>query len=612
MEKKKNELIPFTKSVWKGIEITHRTDRVNIKLNVNLKRPDEKEIKKRAEEIVKSVKDSEIVRLSLKTGKLILKVHEGTDIIALVNSLSQHKGVLYAEPDLVGKTCVTPNDPKYTQQWGPKKINAEDAWDFEKGQNNILIGIIDTGISYTNGSLSHPDLDDATRYILGYDYVNSDNIPGDGMGHGTHVAGIAAAETDNSTGIAGMNWSSPVYICKVCDDSVHGHYSDSDFESAVEEIVDYAVNNNLKVVINFSAGGSDSQTIKDACKYVSDHGMLLCAASGNDNGSAVISPALHSADYDCVIAVGATDNNDNVANFSNVGPELTVVAPGVGIYSTFPTYTVNLNPATNYLSLSGTSMATPHVTGLASLIWSRMPKLTNKQVRDTIINTAVRLGVGNFDNSWGNGRINAGDAVAKAGRELIPVQLNLNFIDIPEGETQLRAIRIDVKSFYDTSFEMEVLPGAPFSMFNYSPPVTVAAGADYDTPRSVYLWVKYTGTHAGDIANGTAKVKCLDTNDVFDVNISANTIARPTCALMLVLDKSGSMLDPSGVGNYTREQILKYSTGIFINCVREKNGVGIVTFDQDSYDLLTPLVGPFGAPDDPFDPPPHSVAHCFR
>lgn len=600
MEDKKKEAISFTKSEWQGKEVSHRIDRVNVKLQVNLRNPDEKLLKSRAEELLKSIKGAEIVRFSVRSGKLIVKVPEGTDIVALAKELSQRPDVAYAEPDIMGRGSLAPNDTRYGEQWALGKINAEGAWDLETGGNNILIGIIDSGISIQNGALSHSDLDDTSRYILGTDFVEDDATPNDEFGHGTHVTGTAAAETNNADGIAGMNWQSQVYICRALDET--NHFSFSDFEAAVEEIVDYAVAHNLSAVLNLSGGGGDNQTSRDACQYVDDHGMLLCVSAGNDHGGPIQSPALHAADFASVMAVGATDSSDSVADFSNVGPELTVVAPGVDILSTFPTYDVNGDTAHDFVKWQGTSMAAPHVSGLASLVWSRETRLTSEQVRDVIINTAVKLGAGDFDNSWGHGRIDAAEAVAKAGWEITPVQLNLNFIDIPEGETQLRAVRFDVKSFHAISFEMSILPGAPFSMHNYSPPVSPGKSTDYDTPREVYLWVRYTGTTAGDTASGTAQVRCLTTGELFDVTISANTIARPTCAMMLVLDKSGSMLDPSGVADQTREQILRYSANIFMNYVRQNNGVGIVAFDQDAADLLNPVAGPFGTPDDPFDP----------
>lgn len=592
--------LSFAKSEWKGKEILHRSDRLNVKFRVNPKKPDERHFTQSGNELCKKIKGAGIHRASPKTGKLILSVPEGTDVVALAKELSKLPDVVYAEPDQIGTISLTPDDTRFTEQWALAKINAEAAWNLETGESNILIAILDTGISHESGNLTHPDLDDAGRYIFGTDFINDDAVPQDGHGHGTHVAGTAAAETDNASGVAGINWVSPVYICKVFDDSGFG--SESDFEAAAEEVVDYAVANNLKAVINLSAGWtSDSGTLDDACRYIHDNGMVLCAITHNDSSSTVRSPALHSLDYAGVIAVGASDSNDAVAGFSNTGPEVTVVAPGVDILSTFPTYDVTGDSGHDFVSWDGTSMACPHVTGLASLVWSRVPQLTNEQVRDVIANTAVKLGAGDFDDAWGHGRIHAGDAVAKAGWELTPVQTTLNFVDIPEGETQLRAIRIDVRSFHATTFEMSTLPSAPFTLHNYSGPITIGKTTDYDTPREVYLWVKYTGTTAGATATGAAQARCTTTGAVFDISITANTIARPTAAMMLVLDKSGSMLASSGVVGMTREQVLKYSANIFMNYVREGNGVGIVTFDHDAADLLNPVVGPFGAPDDPFD-----------
>jgi hypothetical protein len=599
MKENKPKTIPIAKSHWKGQLVRHRTDRLNVKLVFNPKKPDEALLRNQAAEICKLIRGAEIFRLSLKSGKLVIKVPEGTNIVEAAELLARRPEVVYAEPDLVTNILSTPNDSRYGEQWALTKINAEGAWGLTTGDAGILVADIDTGISWQGGSLTHPDLDDASRYTLGTDFVGDDTIPNDLHGHGTHTCGTAAAETDNSTGIAGMNWTSPVYICRIFD--ANGNGSESDFQSAVEEIVDYAVAHNLKAVLNLSAGWfSDSGTLSDACQYVDDHGMILCVATGNEGGTLRF-PATHSLDFGGVIAVGATDSSDAVADFSNVGPAVTVVAPGVGILSTFPTYDVSGDTAHDFVSWDGTSMATPHVTGLASLVWSKETRLSNDEVRDVMVNTAVKLGAGDFDNSWGHGRVDAAEAVAKAGWELTPVQVNLNFIDIPEGETQLRAIRIDVKSFHATAFEMSTLPAAPFSMHNYAPPVTIGKTIDYDTPREVLLWVKYTGTTAGAVANGMAQARCTTTGQVFNVTITANTIARPTCAMMLVLDKSGSMLDPSGVGTSTREQILRYSAGILMSYVRENNGVGIVTFDQDAHDLLNPVAGPFGAPDDPFD-----------
>lgn len=356
-----------------------------------------------------------------RTGRMVVLLPEGESVPAACRKLGALEGVAYAEPDFVDQLQVVPNDPRYPLQWGPAKVNAEAAWDLEKGDSNVLIGIIDSGISMTGGVLDHEDLSTPGRFTLGTDFIDG-GVPRDTGGHGTHVAGIAAAVGDNAAGIAGMNWYSPVYICRTFGPGGGSH---ADFADAVEEITDYAVANGLKAAINYSGGGSDSLTKKNACQYASDNGMLLVAATGNDNGGPVIFPAAYSTSITGVVAVGSTDSDDTVSSFSNVGPEVTVVAPGRNIQSTLPTYATPGNP-TNYGSKSGTSMATPLVTGLAALMWSRFPGHSNAKVKQCLGDTAVELGAGNFDNSWGHGRVDA-LAALKCGAILGPAPSKLTF-----------------------------------------------------------------------------------------------------------------------------------------------------------------------------------------
>jgi hypothetical protein len=139
--------------------------------------------------------------------------------------------------------------------------------------------------------------------------------------------------------------------------------------------------------------------------------MLLCAATGNDNGGPVIWPAAYSTTIDGVVAVGSTNSSDNVSSFSNVGPEVTVVAPGSSILSTTPTYSVDPSVTLNYDTFNGTSMATPFVTGLAALMWSRHPGFSNVKIKDCLKSSAKKLGSGTFNNAWGHGRIDAEKAL---------------------------------------------------------------------------------------------------------------------------------------------------------------------------------------------------------
>lgn len=352
------------------------------------------------------------------TGRVVFAVDPKADVVEMARQLATHPDVEYAEPDVIDSAQIVPVDMRYAQQWAYPLIHAPTAWDLATGAAaGVLIGVIDSGISMSaGGALDHPDLGDAGRYLLGTDYVDG-GTPRDLNGHGTHVTGIAASMSNNGTGVAGMNWGTPVYVCRTLD--ANGNGSGADFASAVEEIVDFAIAQGRHVVINYSGGGGPSMTKQDACRYASDNGMLLCAATGNDNGGPVIWPAAYASMFPGVIAVGSTDSTDTVSNFSNVGPEVCVVAPGGDILSTTPTYSVQPTVALNYDRFSGTSMATPFVTGLAALIWSRHPSFSNARVRESLQSTAHKLGPGNFDNAWGFGRIEA-EAALRSGDFTLP------------------------------------------------------------------------------------------------------------------------------------------------------------------------------------------------
>jgi type VII secretion-associated serine protease mycosin len=269
------------------------------------------------------------------------------------------------------------------------KIKAPEAWEITTG-TDIIIAIVDTGVD-----LNHPDLND--KIVAGYDFVNNDDTAQDDHGHGTHVAGIAAAETDNATGVAGVSWGAKIMPVKVLDASGSGSYSD------VAEGVLYACDHGAQI-INLSLGGDyNSATLRSAVQTAHADGCLIVAAAGNGYGNGVDYPAR----YEVVMAVAATTSSDKRASFSDYGPEVDVAAPGVSICSTFLDDTYNCY-------YGGTSMATPHVAGLAALVWSANSCLTNDQVRDLIESTADDLGSAGKDNYFGWGRINAHQAVVAA------------------------------------------------------------------------------------------------------------------------------------------------------------------------------------------------------
>jgi len=295
----------------------------------------------------------------------------------------------YMEPNMKFEAQLVPNDPDWNLQWGPQKIEADYAWDTTIGDPSVLVAVIDTGIDY-----DHPDL--AANYVsLGYDWVNMDPNPMDDNGHGTHCAGIVAAELNNGIGIAGVAQVS--IMAEKGLDSYGGGYED-DLANALIHAVDQGAD----ILSNSWGGYGESELIYEAVRYAYDSRVLIVAAAGNEATSNKLYPAA----YDEVIAVTATDQGDNPAAFTNFGDWVEVAAPGVNIYSTIWDNA--------YAYKSGTSMSTPHVSGTAALIWSQFPSMSRDWVRAQLRFTADDLGDPGFDKYYGYGRINARKAVESA------------------------------------------------------------------------------------------------------------------------------------------------------------------------------------------------------
>jgi thermitase len=305
---------------------------------------------------------------------------------AKAKAYSANAKVAYAEPDFLAQALGSPNDSFFTSQWGLTKVGAPQAWDVTTGSPSINIAILDTGVD-----VDHPDL--ANKIVDNRNFTTS-NTTDDIYGHGTHVAGIAAANTNNGIGVAGLGYSCSIINVKVLGDDGMGYWS------WIAQGIIWAADNGAKV-INLSLGdSSNSSTVEDAINYAWNNGVVVVAAAGNDGNSNPFYPAY----YPNCIAVAATDANDAKTSWSNYGDWVDVGAPGDNILSTWG--------HKYYGSMSGTSMASPHVAGLAALLFATVSDTNgdgklNDEVRSRIEATCDDIGVIGI----GHGRINAARAV---------------------------------------------------------------------------------------------------------------------------------------------------------------------------------------------------------
>jgi len=362
----------------------------------------------------------------------VCRIPEGMTVEQAVQSFQANPDVEYAEPNYVYHMDeVFPNDPKFGSLWGlhnvgqgggrtDADIDAPEAWEIQRGSETVIIGIVDTGVEY-----DHEDLqanmwinpgesgegretngidDDGNGYIddfRGWDFVQKDNDPKDGNGHGTHVAGTIGAIGNNARGVTGINWRVRLMPLRFLNVQGSGYLSD-----AIEAIL-YGADMGAKILNNSWGGYQFSQALQDAIRYALQKGVLFVAAAGNEKEDNDFRPHYPSSyDLENIIAVAASDNRDRFANFTNWGKtSVDLAAPGVNILSCYL--------RGRYEWLSGTSMAAPHVAGVAGLVWAQFPNLNYRQVKARI------LGAVDFISSFEKylftgGRLNAARALSPA------------------------------------------------------------------------------------------------------------------------------------------------------------------------------------------------------
>jgi thermitase len=328
----------------------------------------------------------------------------GGDPVTVAGRLNRSALVAYAEPNYILSTQATPNDPLFSQLYGlhntgqtggtsDADIDAPEGWDAAglggfPASGGVKIGIVDTGIDQ-----GHPDLSGKTVNCA--DSLNGILVEGtcvDDNMHGTHVAGTIAAKANNATGVAGVAFNANFAICKALRTA-----AGTGLTSDVANCINWTHTRGAKV-ISMSLGGGQSTTLRNAVvnawKGGAANGSVLVAAAGNDGNSTVNYPA----GYPEVVSVAATDHNDARASFSNANSDVEVAAPGVDILSTIP--------GGQYAELSGTSMATPHASGVAGVLWQLFPGDTAAGIRNRLSAAVNDLGPAGRDASFGFGRVN--------------------------------------------------------------------------------------------------------------------------------------------------------------------------------------------------------------
>ncbi len=346
-----------------------------------------------------------------------MAVPSGKTVEEMVKALSELPDVEYVEPNYIAHAFMTPNDPYYSYQWHFPLINMSSAWDQSSG-SGVVVAVIDCGVAYeTYGAYTQaPDLA-GTSFVAGYDYVNNDSHPNDDCGHGTHVAGTIAQTTNNSLGVAGIAYNCSIMPVKVLDAAGNGTYT------AIANGITFAANNGADV-INLSLGGPYTSTIlQDAIVYAYNAGVTIVCAAGNAGTSAAQYPAA----YTQSISVSAVRYDKTYTWYTSYGSTIDICAPGgdLNVDQNGDGYVDGVLQQTHdgsnygsfgYYFYEGTSMACPHVAGLAALLIAKNGgSMTPSAVRAAIQNTAQDLGAAGWDQYYGYGLINANAALLTIG-----------------------------------------------------------------------------------------------------------------------------------------------------------------------------------------------------
>lgn len=499
----------------------------------------ERRILKRLKRAGKKVRVPELDRVY----KIHIELEQGQSLEEVVAAYNNDPDIEYAELNYIVSVNLTPNDPCYPVQWplnntgqtyppgssgtADSDIDAPEAWDIYTGNLETIVAVVDTGVDYNhrdltgnvwvneaelNGTVGVDDDDNGyVDDIYGYDFINNDNDPQDDAGHGTHCAGIIAAKGNNGLDITGVCWDAKIMSLKFLGSDGYGT------DAGAIEAFYYAVENGADVTSNSWGGGGYSQAVKEAIDYAHSQGVIMVAAAGNGDSN---SPA-YPASYDHIMAVAATDSNDEKASFSNYGDWVDVAAPGVDILSLRASRGTTQDKYTAVMS--GTSMACPHVAGACALLVSINPSLTSDQVYDILMETADAISPGIC---LSNGRINLHNAILNSTTSEGHINLDndyyscsstvaiwLSDLDIG-GEGEQEVTLITSGGDLETVILTEVPPNV--GVFTNSIPTSAGAAnsfdevlqvSDGDVIGAVYVDVN-DGTGSPAVATDTATADC--------------------------------------------------------------------------------------------------------
>lgn len=410
---------------------------------------------------------------------------------AVQAQLARNPHLKFAELDGLVRPNLTTNDPYLGSEWHLAKIGATIAWDSATG-TGVTIAILDTGVD-----VSHPDL--ADKIVPGWNFHNNTSNIADDYGHGTKVAGTAAASTNNGIGVAGVAAATRIMPIRISDSAGTGSWS------AMAQGLTYAADKGVRVAnISFMVGGIS--TVQSAAQYMKSKGGLVFVSAGNTG------VAYSAAPSSSLIVVGATAFDDTVASFSTFGPYVSLSAPGVGIYTTAK--------GAAYGAVNGTSFASPIAAGVAALVMAANPGLSSTQVESLLFSTALDLGSAGKDAYYGNGRIDAAAAVKAA-------------LALPVADTRSPTVSITSPGNSSTVSGLVVVDVMAADNVGVSRVELRANGslvaADYSAPYG-FSWDSSTSTNGMNNLTALAYDAAgnLATSTVVSVNVANNVVADTT------------------------------------------------------------------------------------